>query len=460
MTKTQHGLSGNILFIEPSSGASGDMMIGALLDLGFSFEELREKLLLLPLDGYHLSAEKRNRSGIQATKFDVHDGNEHHHDGHNLEHHHHDGHNHDHHHDGHNHDHHHDGHNHEHEHHDGHEHKHGHQHNHSPRGDEHHHRTFADIRVMIEGSRLSSWVKGKSIEAFRRLAEAEGKIHGHPPDHVHFHEVGAMDSIVDIVGTMIIMESFRSMRVVSSAVNVGQGTLECQHGVYPVPGPAAQELLRGVPVFSNSITGELTTPTGAALLTTLVDEFGARPAMKIAATGYGAGTRETPGGANVLRISIGETFSEKNAAATEQVAVIEAAIDDMNPQLFGYFQEKALAAGALDVYAEPAQMKKNRPAMKITCVCAVGDTRRFAEIIFRETTTIGVRYTVADRITLNREFRKVSTPYGHVTVKVSLLDGSIVNFTPEFEDCRRLAEQTGKPLKDIQAAAIHAYMAG
>ena len=409
MTKPQKYLSGNILYIEPNSGASGDMMIGALLDLGFSFEELREKLLLLPLDGYRLSSEKCNRSGIQATKFDVHEGHVHGHD-HEHEHHHH-----------------------------------------------HHHRTFADIRAMIEGSRLSSWVKEKSIEAFRRLAEAEGKIHGHPADHVHFHEVGAVDSIVDIVGTMIIMESFRSMRVVSSAVNVGQGTLECQHGIYPVPGPAAQELLRDVPIFSNNVTGELTTPTGAALLTTLADEFGARPEMKITATGYGAGTREIPGSANVLRISVGE-ISEKAISSAEQVAVIEAAIDDMNPQIFGYFQEKAMAAGALDVYAESIQMKKNRPALKITCVCNVDDIQRFAGIIFRETTTIGIRYTIADRITLRREFQEVSTQYGPVAMKISLLDGQPVNFIPEFEDCRRLAEQTGKPLKEIQAAAIYAHM--
>ena len=400
MINAQSRLPGNILFIEPVSGASGDMMIGALLDLGFSFEELQEKLLLLPLEGYRLSVEKCSRSGIQAIKFKVHTGHE------------------------------------------------------------HHHRTFSDIRNMIEDSRLSPWVKEKSIEAFRRLAEAEGKIHGHPADHVHFHEVGAVDSIVDMVGTMIIMEAFRSMNVVSTAINVGQGTLECQHGIYPVPGPATQELLRDVPVFSNSVTGELTTPTGAALLTTLVDEFGGRPAMKIAATGYGAGTRETHGNANVLRISIGEAISGKTASRveSEQVAVIEAAIDDMSPQIFGYFHEKAIEAGALDVYAESIQMKKNRPALKITCVCAVDEIHRFAEIIFRETTTIGIRYTIADRITLRREFKEVLTQYGPVSIKISLLDGRPVNFIPEFEDCRRLAEQKGKPLKEIQAAASYAYM--
>lgn len=387
-----------ILFIEPNSGISGDMMIGALLDLGFSFEELQEKLSLLPLHGYQLSAQKCMRSGIQATKFDV-------------------------------------------------------QADHS-----HHHRSFADIRSMIESSGLSPWVRENSIEAFRKLAEAEGKIHGQPPEKVHFHEVGAVDSIVDIVGAMIAMESFRSARIVSSAVNVGQGTLECQHGTYPVPGPAAQELLKDVPVFSNNVTGELTTPTGATLLVSLAKEYGIRPAMKILATGYGAGTRQTPGNANVLRVSLGEPFAESTADPENQVAVIEATIDDMSPQVYGYFQEKALTAGALDVYSAPIQMKKNRPGQKITCVCAPADVNRLAEIIFRETTTIGIRYTFAHRKTLQREFLEVQTNYGPVSMKVSLFEDRPVNFVPEFEDCRRLAEQTGTALKEIQAAAIHAYL--
>jgi uncharacterized protein (TIGR00299 family) protein len=402
----------NILFIEPNSGISGDMMIGALLDLGCSFEELQAKLKLLPLHGYHLSAQKCNRSGIQATKFDVHEEHSHSHD---------------------------------------HEHEHGHDHSHG-------HRSFEVIQAMIESSGLSPWVREKSIEAFRRLAEAEGKIHGQPPEKVHFHEVGAVDSIVDIVGTMIAMEAFRSARIVSSIVNVGQGTLECQHGVYPVPGPAAQDLLRNVPVFSNQVTGELTTPTGATLLVSLVNEFGTRPAMKILATGYGAGTRQTPGNANVLRISLGEAYVEAAASTEEQVAVIEATIDDMSPQVYGYFQEKALEAGALDVYSTPIQMKKNRPAQNITCVCTVTDVNRLAEIIFRETTTIGIRYTIAQRKTLRREFVKVQTAYGPIEVKVSLFDGRPVNYVPEFEDCRRLAIQSGVALKEIQAAAIHAYL--
>ena len=398
MQSKLHKAGGKILFIEPFSGVSGDMMIGALLDLGFSFEELQSKLRSIHLHGYQLSAQKCLRSGIQATKFDVQAGHS------------------------------------------------------------HHHRSYEDIRGMIESSGLSPWVKEKSVEAFRRLAEAEGKIHGQLPEKVHFHEVGAVDSIIDIVGTMIAMEAFLPIRIVSSAVNVGQGTLECQHGTYPVPGPAAQELLRDVPVFSNNVTGELTTPTGATLLVTLVEEFGARPPMKIITSGYGAGTRQTPGNANVLRISLGEPQTEAAVSPEEQVALIDATIDDMSPQIYGYFQEKALEAGALDVYSTPVQMKKNRPAQKITCVCAPEDVDRLAELIFRETTTIGVRYTVARRKTLQREFLQVQTPYGAVTMKLSLLDGRTVNFVPEFEDCRALAAQKQVALKEIQAAAVHAYL--
>jgi pyridinium-3,5-bisthiocarboxylic acid mononucleotide nickel chelatase len=386
-----------VLFIEPFSGISGDMMVAALLDLGASFDELQTRLASLPLKGYRLASQGCSRSGIQAVKFDVHMGHE------------------------------------------------------------HAHRTFADIRAMIESSALSPWVKEKSIEAFRRLAEAEGKIHGQPADKVHFHEVGAVDSIVDIVGTMIAIEGFMPARIVSAPVNVGQGTLECQHGIYPVPGPATQELLKGVPTYSNAVTGELTTPTGATLLATLVDEFGTQPALKVQATGYGAGTRQTPGNANVLRISLGAPVTAPAISPEEKVAVIDATIDDMSPQIYGHFQEKALAAGALDVYSTPIYMKKNRPAMKVTCVCAVADVDRLAELIFCETTTIGVRYTLAHRKTLRRDFVKIQTEFGAVTMKVSYLGERPVNYVPEFEDCRRLAMEKGVALKEIQSAAIHAY---
>ena len=390
-----------VLYVEPFSGISGDMMIGALLDLGFGFEELREKLGLISMKGYRISARKCRRSGIEATKFDVETGHE------------------------------------------------------------HCHRGFKDIREMIESSGLSQWVKEKSIDAFRRLAEAEGKIHGQPLEKVHFHEVGAVDSIVDIVGSMIAVESFLPADIVASSVNVGQGTLKCQHGIYPVPGPAAQELLRNIPTFSNDVTGELTTPTGATLLATLAEDFGPRPSMKIKMTGYGAGTRQTEGNANVLRISLGERMRdiEQASMAPElRVAVIEATIDDMSPQIYGYFLEKAMTSGALDVYSTPIQMKKNRPGLKLTCLCPVADVGRFAELIFRETTTIGIRYTFAERKALERKFHPVETPYGTVTMKISLMDGRVVNCVPEFEDCRRLAGEKGVALKEVQAAATHAYM--
>ncbi len=376
-------------------------MIGAFLDLGLNFEELQDKLGLLSLKGYRISFQKCMRSGIQATKFDVEVGHS------------------------------------------------------------HRHRGFTDIREMIGASGLSQWVKGKSVEAFRRLAEAESKIHGQPLEKVHFHEVGAVDSIIDIVGSMIAVEAFLPAEILASSVNVGHGTLECQHGTYPVPGPAAQELLKNIPTFTNEVPGELTTPTGATLLATLAAGFGTRPSMKIEATGYGAGTRQTEGNANVLRISLGEAMQDRVRTPVSpelQVAVIEATIDDMIPQVYGYFLEKAIAAGALDIYSTPIQMKKNRPGLKLTCVCAVAEIDRFAELIFSETTTIGIRYTVAERKTLKREFLPVETAYGTVTMKISLMNGRVMNYAPEFEDCRRLALEKEIALKEVQAAAIHAYL--
>jgi hypothetical protein len=312
---------------------------------------------------------------------------------------------------------------------------------------------------MIDASSLSPWVKEKSVEAFRRLAEAEGKIHNQEPAEVHFHEVGALDSVVDIVGCMIALEQVRPARVFSAPVNVGQGTLQCRHGIYPVPGPAAQELLKGIPTFSNAVQGELTTPTGATLLATLVDEYCPRPMMRIRNSGYGAGARDTHGNANVLRLTLGETGAlDQPASPEEQVAVIEATIDDMNPQIYGYFQEKALAAGALDVYLASIQMKKNRPAVKLTVVCALGQIDSLSGLIFRETTTIGLRYTVAQRKTLQREFHRVRTEYGDVTIKVSSMGGQRINFVPEFEDCRRLAEENDVALKEVLAAATRAFL--
>lgn len=396
-----------IVYFEPFSGISGDMMLGALLDLGFGLQELQRKLALLGIPGVRVSAESTSRAGIRATRFRLADA-----EGGAVN-----------------------------------------------AGHGHNHRTFREIRETIESSGLSSWVKGKSVETFRRLAEAEAKIHNQPVEEVHFHEVGALDSIVDIVGSMIALEPLVPARFLSAPVNLGQGTLTCRHGVYPAPGPATQELLRGTPAYSDSMVGELTTPTGAALLTALVEAFCMRPLMKAESIGYGAGSRDPEGHANVLRITVGEEAGVAGArVSAEDVAVIEATIDDMNPQNYGYFQEKAFGAGALDVYLTPVQMKKNRPGIHLTVVCGVWDSERLSKLIFAETTTIGVRIGTARRRTLEREVTRVDTPYGTVSVKVSSLGGERLNFAPEYEDCRRLAKEKNVPLKDVQSAAVRAYL--
>lgn len=394
------------------------MFVGALLDLGVDFEHLQRQLLLLPLGGYRLRHSQCLKSGIRASKFDVLIGED------------------------------------EVEAHGRHD-AHGYGHTHAS----HSHRSFGDIREMISASALSPWVKDRSVEAFSRLAAAEGKIHAQPPDQVHFHEVSAIDSIVDIVGTMIALESLAPAKILSAAINVGQGTVKCRHGIYPAPGPATLELLRGVPTFTNSVQGELTTPTGAVLLVTLAQHFGARPPMNVEAVGYGAGNFDTPGGANVLRATLGEEITQSmEMHAADEVIVVETDIDDMNPQLFGHFQEKVLEVGALDVSLAPIQMKKNRPAVRMTVICVHDRLNAIARMIFLETTTIGIRYTTARRKTLLREFVPVQTEFGPVIIKKSSLDGSEVNFIPEYEDCRRLAVEKGIPLKNIQAAAISAYM--
>jgi len=403
-----------ILYIDASSGISGDMTIGALLDLGGRLELLQERLGSLTLRGYRLLARKELRAGIQATKFDVvldetaRDVQGHHGKSHG--------------------------------------------------GHHHHHRTFGEIRRMIESSSLSAWVREKSVSAFFKLAQAEGTVHNQPPEEVHFHEVGALDSIVDIVGCMILMEELLPSRIACSPVNVGRGTLECRHGIYPVPGPAVEHLLRGVPTFSNEVEGELTTPTGAALLAVLAESYGPRPLMSALRAGYGAGTRDTPGSANVLRLTLAEGASADASFEKGEVAVIEAAIDDMSPQVWGYFQERALSAGALDVYAVPALMKKNRPAYVLTLLCDSAHLDEMVHLVFAETTTIGLRYTAARRRTLDREIVQVQTDYGPVRIKVASIQGRRVNFVPEYEDCRHLAAERGVPLKDVTAAASRAYL--
>ncbi len=278
-----------------------------------------------------------------------------------------------------------------------------------------------------------------------------------PLESVHFHEVGAVDSIVDIVGSAIGFELLGIDRFACSALNVGGGTVQTAHGILPVPAPATADLLTGKPTYASSIMRELVTPTGAAIVSTLCDDFGKQPRMSVSQIGYGAGTAELKEQPNVLRILIGEAAEKEIAAWDEQITVIEANLDDMNPQIYGYFAEKALAAGALDVFAAPVQMKKNRPGMLVTLLCAPTDADKLSDLLFSETTTIGLRSYEARRRVLAREAVTVKTPHGDVRMKVARLNGHILNAAPEFDDCRRVAEEHRVPLKQILSEAALAW---
>ncbi len=377
------------------------MFIGALLDCGLDFEFLKSELAGLGVEGYELSLARVDRSGISAAKFDVHVHSHHH-------------------------------------------------------GHEHSHRHLSEIKRIIASSALPERVKDRAQAIFRRIGEAEAKIHNLPIESVHFHEVGAIDSIVDIAGACLALDALQIERIISSPLHVGSGTFTCAHGTYPVPGPATAELLKGVPIYSKDIEGELVTPTGAAIISTLARSYGQTPLMRIERVGYGAGTRDYPKFPNVLRAIIGETEAGDTPAT---VMVIEANIDDLNPQVFGHLMEKLLAAGALDLFYTPVQMKKNRPGVLVTLLCQPQDRERMTEIIFRETTTLGLRYRNEQREILRREFVTVETEYGPIRIKVARSkDGRVMNHSPEFEDCRAAAEQHQVGLREVQLAAFRAYL--
>jgi uncharacterized protein (TIGR00299 family) protein len=333
-----------------------------------------------------------------------------------------------------------------------------HAHGHHHHDHEHsHHRALSEIKQIISSSSLSEHVKQRAQTIFQRIGQAESKIHNIPIESVHFHEVGAIDSIVDIVGACVAFEALKIDRIISSPLHVGSGTFQCAHGTYPVPGPATAELLKGVPIYSKDVEGELVTPTGAAIISTLAESYGPMPAMKIEKIGYGAGTRDYPKFPNTLRAVIGELEDDADRTPTT-VTVIEANIDDLNPQVFGYLMEKALAAGALDIFYTPVQMKKNRPGVLLTLLCDPADRERMCDLIFRETTTLGVRFRNEQREILTREFVTVETEYGPIGIKVSRSkDGQVMNVSPEFEDCRAAAEKNGVGLRDAQTAALKAY---
>lgn len=441
-----------IAYIECFSGISGDMFLGALVDAGVSADLLRQTVKALNL-GTELQISRVDRCGITSTKVDVVINGEpdrpresaqpvHH--VHSHEHGH--------------------SHAHEHRHADGTVHAHDHAHDDEPHSQEApphvHGRHLSEIKKIIAASTISETAKQTATEIFEALGAAEAKIHNVPVETIHFHEVGAVDAIVDIVCAAVGAEALHVDQFFVSPLNVGGGTVVCAHGTFPVPAPATVELLKDVPVFSGEIQKELVTPTGAAIVKTLAHSFGPMPTMTLERSGYGAGTRNFPSAANVLRITIGESaaVSESRDLPLDEVIVLEANIDDLNPQLFGYVAEQALNAGALDVFATPVQMKKARPGTLITLLTKPGDAERIARLVFRETSTIGIRTRRESRYVLPRRHETVQTQWGEVRMKIAQIKGSVSNYSPEYEDCRRIAEQHQVPLKHVMQEAIRLYL--
>jgi uncharacterized protein (TIGR00299 family) protein len=379
------------------SGISGDMTLGALLDAGVSVERLRAELQGLNVPGWELSTEKVWKNGMAATYANVRTQ------------------------------------------------------------DTQTHRSLSTILGIIEKSTLAPSVKERAAAIFTKLGEAEAAVHDVPLEKIHFHEVGAVDAIVDIVGACIGFAALGIESFACSALNVGGGTAKMAHGVLPVPAPATARLLLGKPTYSNGVQKELVTPTGAAIVATLCSSFGPQPPMSVTSIGYGAGTTDLEGQPNVLRLMVGESAEKRVAAESETIRVLEANLDDMNPQIYGYFLEKALAAGALDVFATPVQMKKNRPGTLVTVLCKPEDEAMFHEMLFAETTTLGVRGHTAERRVLARQWETVHTAFGEVRIKVARLNGHIRQASPEFEDCRKLAEAKSVPLQRVMDEAMRTW---
>jgi hypothetical protein len=319
------------------------------------------------------------------------------------------------------------------------------------------HRSLRTILEILAKSRLAPQVRDRAAAIFRKLGEAEARVHDVPVEKIHFHEVGAVDAIVDIVGSCIGFTALGIESFACSPLNVGGGTAKMAHGVLPVPAPATAALLKGKPTYSNGVQRELVTPTGAAIVSTLCDSFGPQPAMRVSSIGYGAGTADLEGQPNVVRIMIGDSTTGTATGFDEEIAVIEANLDDMNPQIYGYVSEKALAAGALDVYTTPVQMKKNRPGTLLTILCRPSEIEKLTALTFAETTTLGIRSYRAQRRTLPRESVQVSTSYGEVRIKLSRVNGTILHAAPEYEDCRKLAAEKNVPLQQVMSEALRRY---
>jgi uncharacterized protein (TIGR00299 family) protein len=441
-----------ILYVDCFSGISGDMMVGALADLGVTPSTFEWELSKLELGNFHLHFERQTRQRIAGIKFDVHSGLTHvesrqhshdedeaHHTGQSPEE---------------------DEHPRKYAHHD-HDHRHDHHesdkahqspaHAHSEETES---KSLPDIRDLIQKSDLSDFVKSHSLSIFQRIGEAEAKTHGVPIEQVHFHEIGALDSIVDIVLATVGIESLGIERVYFSSLCDGHGTFRCSHGEYPLPAPATLEILKGIPISQISVPFELITPTGAAIVAEFQHSVGFLPAMRPEKIGYGVGQRDLPSRPNVLRAVLGELEKDE---APEQITELQANIDDLSPEILGAAQERLFKAGALDVFLVPIQMKKNRPGTIITVLCRPQEREAMQEILFEETSTFGIRYQEIDRVSLEREMVQVETSAGSVQIKVGRRHGRIVQASPEFESCDRAARASQQPLKRIYEIALQAF---
>src|ERR1700733_7335267 len=412
-----------IAYLECFSGISGDMFLGALVDAGVRPQLLEDTVAALAV-GAKLQITRVIRSGISATKVDVWV--------------------------------------------DGEKdmpreeywakqdaaHTHSHDHDHAHRG-------LSEIRKIISSASISESAKKTAVAIFEALGAAEAKIHDAPAEEIHFHEVGSVDAIVDIVCAAVGAEALRVEEIICSSLNVGGGTVKCAHGNFPVPAPATVELLKDAPVYSSGVQAELVTPTGAAIAKTLVRRFGSFPEMNIEKSGYGAGSRDFPGHPNVMRLVVGEAASTLAAKTnSEMITVLEANLDDLNPQVFGYVMDRLLEEGVLDAFGMPVQMKKNRPGTLLTVLCKPEDARKLTKLIFTETTPLGVGRRAEVRQVLERRWENVRTPWGEVRMKIASMNGTVTNYAPEYEDCRRIAAEHHVPLKTVIQEAARAYLVG
>jgi len=404
-----------VLYIDCFSGVAGDMMLGALLDLGVDEQHLRAELAKLKLDGWELSVSRALRHGISGV--DVQVVTEHHH------------------------------------HHDGGDHDDGHHHDH------HHGRRWAEIRTLIQESGLADDARALALDIFTRLALAEARLHDVEPDTIHFHEVGGVDAIIDICGAAIGLCALGVERIIAAPVPAPRGFVDCAHGRMPLPAPATMELLKGAVLQSVDSDGEWVTPTGAAIVTTTASEYGPIPAMRVDEIGYGVGDWDPADRPNLLRLVLGEV-TEASGAGRD--LLLEANIDDMTPELFGHVTETLLTAGAYDVWLTPIQMKKGRPGIQLSVLCAPARRAAIVDTILRESTTIGLRFSEVQRYKTVQSVETVATPFGPVKVKIARDGDRVINAAPEYEDCRRAAEQNGVPLKQIlqqvQVAVVDNYL--